>query len=86
MTPWLEGFIVGVIVGAFVAVVVSLFLLRRWMVSASVQSSMCEALIARLAKADKQKSLYKEELERVASSHDELMDEKLRKWDIPGEI
>jgi len=73
-------------VGALFAIVISLSFIRRWMVSASIDGKMCEGLISRLAKADRQKHTYKEGLEQTIRDNDVLVEEKLRKWDIPDKL
>lgn len=86
MGPWWTGFLVGIAAGSVAAILFSITLLRKWMVSSNVDSNMIEALIARLAKADRQVKTYKQALEQSLDEADELRSEKLRKWDIPDEL
>lgn len=84
MAPW-TYFLFGFFAGLVFFVTVAGAYLRKWMISASRNNKMVEGLIGRLAKTDRKKKIYREELEKALIEVDQLRDEKLRNWDIPEE-
>ena len=78
-------FAFGFFCGILFAIIVAGAFLRKWMILSSRNSKMVEGLIGRLAKTDRKKKIYREELEKALTEVDQLRDEKLRNWDIPEE-
>lgn len=85
MPMWLV-FFGGMTLGAFVALFVAFFFVRRWIVSSSIDKEMCEGLIARLAQVDKQRQVNFDTLEKYVIENDQLLEEKMRHWDVPDKI